>query len=73
MPTITVRISEEEKKKLLKQGTSLSKSVREALRIYLNTNRSRELFKKLEELQEKNLIRTGTEKEVRLIREDRNR
>jgi hypothetical protein len=72
MPTITVRISAEEKKKLLQHG-ELSKSVREAVQLYLSTNRSRELLARLEELQEKNPVRTTASSEVRLINEDRKR
>jgi uncharacterized protein (DUF1778 family) len=72
LPTITVRISEEEKKKLLQHG-ELSKSVRDAVRLYLNSERSRELLAKLDEIQKKNPVRTTTAKEVRLINEDRKR
>jgi hypothetical protein len=72
MPTITVRISEEEKKKLLQRG-ELSKSVREAVKLYLDADRSRELLARLEELQRKNPVKTTTSKEVRMINEDRNR
>ncbi|MDV3277237.1 MAG: hypothetical protein LYZ69_02070 [Nitrososphaerales archaeon] len=72
MPTITVRISEEEKKRLLKQGT-LSQSVREALELYLNTKKSRELIGKLEALQRRDPIETTSADEVRLINEDRKR
>jgi hypothetical protein len=72
MPTITVRISEEEKKKLLQHG-DLSKSVREAVRLYLNAERSRQLLTRLEELQRKNPVKTTTSKEVRMINEDRTR
>lgn len=72
MPTITVRISEEEKKKLMQRG-ELSKSVRDAVKLYLNTDRSRELLAKLDELQKKNPVRTTTAKEVRLISEGRKR
>lgn len=72
MPTITVRISDEEKKRLLKHG-SLSKSVREALELYLNTRKSEELIRSLERLQRKNKMRTTTAEEVRLIGEDRRR
>ena len=72
MPTITVRISDEDKKRLLKRG-KLSNSVREALELYLNTAKSRELIAKLEELQRKNPIRTTPAEEVRMINEDRNR
>ncbi len=70
MPTITVRISEEERKKLLRHG-SISSSVRDALRLYLDTKKSEELLRKLEQLQAKNPIATTTREEVRLIREDR--
>ena len=72
MPTITVRISEEEKKKLLQHG-ELSKSVREAVKLYLDADRSRELLARLEELQRKNPVKTTSNKEVRMINEDRNR
>jgi hypothetical protein len=72
MPSITVRISDEEKKRLLKHG-KLSKSVREALELYLNTARSRDLIAKLEELQQKNQIRTTSAEEIKMINEDRKR
>jgi Arc/MetJ-type ribon-helix-helix transcriptional regulator len=72
MPTITVRISEEERRDLLKRG-SLSETVREAIELYLNTRKSQELIKKLEKLQRENAIRTTTAEEVRLINEDRKR
>jgi hypothetical protein len=72
MPTITVRISDEEKKRLLKHG-ALSKSVREALELYLSTRKSDELIGKLERLQQKNRIITTTAEEVRLINKDRRR
>jgi hypothetical protein len=72
MPTITVRISEEEKRRLLKQG-ALSRSVREALELYLNTKKSRELIGKLEQLQRKNPVGTTSADEVKLIAEDRKR
>ena len=72
MPTITVRISDEEKKRLLRHG-ELSKSVREALELYLNARKSQELIGKLEVLQQKNPIRTTSAEEVRLIKQDRKR
>jgi hypothetical protein len=72
MPTITVRVSDEEKRRLLKHG-ALSKSVREALELYLSTRKSDELIGKLEKLQQKNQIRTTTAEEVMLINEDRGR
>lgn len=72
MPTISVRISEKEKKELAQYG-SLSNSIREALRLYLDSKRSRQLLRKLEELQRKNPVKTTKLQEVRLIKEDRNR
>ena len=72
MPTITVRVSDEEKRRLLKHG-ALSKSVREALELYLSTRKSDELIGRLEKLQRKNRMRTTTAEEVRLINEDRRR
>jgi hypothetical protein len=72
MPTITVRISDEEKRRLLEYGP-LSKSVREALKLYLNSTRSQELIEKLEKLQKKNAIRTTPAEEVRMIDQDRGR
>ncbi|MBI2126786.1 MAG: hypothetical protein HYU02_05680 [Thaumarchaeota archaeon] len=72
MPTISVRISEKEKKELVQYG-SLSNSIREALRLYLDSKKSRQLLRKLEELQRKNPVKTTKLQEVRLIKEDRNR
>ncbi len=72
MPTITISISDEEKKRLLKHGT-ISKSVREALELYLSAKKSDELIQSLEKLQRKNKLRTTTAEEVRLINEDRRR
>ncbi|MBI2185181.1 MAG: hypothetical protein HYU39_09515 [Thaumarchaeota archaeon] len=72
MPTISVRISEKEKKELVQYGR-LSNSIREALRLYLNVKKSQRLLHNLEELQRKNPVKTTTLEEVRLIKEDRNR
>ncbi len=72
MPTITVRISEEEKKRLLRHG-KLSKSVREALTLYLNIKKSQDIIGKLDKLQQKNPVRTTSAEEVSLINEDRKR
>ena len=72
MPTISVRISEKEKKALVQYGR-LSNSIREALQLYLNTKKSQQLLRKLEELQRKNPVKTTTLAEVRLLEEDRNR
>ena len=72
MPTISVRISEREKEKLLRYG-ELSTSIREALKLYLDSKKSLEHLRKLEELQRKNSIQTTSAEEVRLIKEDRTR
>jgi hypothetical protein len=70
MPTMSVRISEEEMKRLLKYGP-LSMSVRDALRLYLDARESQQSFSKSKELQKRNPIRTTTSEEVRMIKEDR--
>jgi hypothetical protein len=70
MPTVSVRLTEEEKKELLEYG-GLSKGVREGVRLYLKAQKSREIFRKLEDLQRKNPVTTTSEKEVELIRQDR--
>ena len=72
MPTITVRISEEEKRKLLERG-ELSKSVREAVKLYINSDKTRKLLARLDQLQKRNPVQTTTSKEVSLINEDRKR
>ncbi len=70
--TVCVRISEEEKQQLKKYG-NLSRTIREAMKLFLTTKKSDELLSKLGELQAKNPIMTTTEQTVKLIREDRNR
>jgi uncharacterized protein YlbG (UPF0298 family) len=70
--TVCVRISDEEKRQLQKYG-KLSDTLREAMKLYLNTKKSDELLHKLADLQAKNPIKMSTEEIVRLIREDRNR
>jgi len=70
--TVCVRISDEEKRPLQKYG-KLSDTLREAMKLYLNTTKSDELLRKLADLQAKNPIKTTTEDEVMMIRADRNR
>ena len=72
MTTVCVRITEEEKRELIKYG-SLSHTLREAMKLYLNTKKYEDVLAKLKELQAKNPIKTTTEEEVKMIREDRNR
>ena len=72
MKSVSVRISEEEKRQLKKYG-KLSDTLREGMKLYLNKKKSDELLCKLEKLQSENKIKTSTEEEVKLIREDRKR
>ena len=70
MSMVSVRISQEEKRQLQKYG-KLSDTLRQAMKLYLNNKKSEELFSKLEKLQAENPIKTSTEQEVKLIKEDR--
>ena len=72
MKTVSVRISEEEKRQLKKYG-KLSDTLREGMKLYLNKKKSDELLFKLEKLQSESQIKTSIEEEVKLIREDRER
>lgn len=72
MTTVSVRISEEEKRQLLKYG-NLSDSLREGLKLYLGKRKTERLLGKLEALQAKNRVRGTASAEVKMIREDRNR
>jgi len=72
MKTVSVRISEEEKRQLKKYG-NLSDTLREGMKLYLNKKKSDELLRKLEKLQSESQIKTSIEEEVKLIREDRER
>jgi len=72
MTTVCVRITEEEKRELMKYG-SLSTILRDAIKLYVNTKKSEEVLAKLGELQAKNPVKLTTEEIVRSIREDRNR
>jgi Arc/MetJ-type ribon-helix-helix transcriptional regulator len=72
MPTVSVRISDEDKKRLLRYG-NLSKSIREALELYFREKKSQEAFRKLAALQRENPIALDPDEIVKLIREDRSR
>ncbi len=72
MKTVSVRISEEEKRQLRKYG-KLSDTLREGMKLYLNKKKTDELLCKLEKLQSESQIKTSIEEEVKLIREDRER
>jgi hypothetical protein len=72
MTTVSVRISEEEKKELLRYGR-LSDSVRKGLRLYLREKKSEEVLRRLEKLQAENPVKTSVTTDLRQIREDRRR
>ncbi len=72
MPTVSVRISEEQKNALLKYGP-LSSSIRDALRLYLDSKRSDQLLLTLRDMQREDRVRTTSVEDARLIREDRGR
>ena len=70
--SVSVRISEEEKRQLKKYG-KLSDILREGMKLYINKKKTDELLCKLEKLQSESQIKTSIEEEVKLIREDRER
>ena len=72
MATISVRVSEEEKKELEEYG-SVSEAVREGLNLYLKRKKTGKIFRRLEQLQERDRAKTTSVEEVELIREDRKR
>lgn len=72
MPTISVRLSEEERKRLVKYGP-ISKVVKESLKVFLNDKTRAETLKRLNELQRENVIKIKTEDDLRMIKEDRRR
>jgi hypothetical protein len=69
--TITVRLSEKERKELAKHG-KISEVVREALSLYLREKNSRRIISRLKELQKFSLGSTIQE-DLRLMRADRDR
>jgi len=69
--TITVRLSEKEKKELAKHG-KISEVVREALSLYLREKNSRRIISRLKELQ-KVPVRSSIQEDLGLIRADRDR
>ncbi|HYB03414.1 MAG TPA: hypothetical protein VED17_03055 [Nitrososphaerales archaeon] len=71
MPTVTVRLSEKEKRELLKRAKTLSSGIREGINLYVRNEKRREILERLGELQRKNRIHYKPQDVVRLIREDR--
>lgn len=69
--TITVRLSEKERKELTKHGR-ISDVVREALSLYLRERNSRKIISRLKDLQ-KSPLRSTIQQDLRMIRADRDR
>jgi len=69
--TLTVRLSEREKRELQKHGT-LSDVVREAIRLYLRTKNSKRTISRLKKLQKEPISSTISD-DLKLIRADRDR
>lgn len=70
--SITIRLSEEELRELKKHGR-ISDVVRRALRLYMQSESRRQAVMRLRELQSSVKVRTTTEEDLRLLREDRER
>jgi Arc/MetJ-type ribon-helix-helix transcriptional regulator len=69
--TITVRLSEKQRKELAKHGR-ISDVVRDALSLYLREKNSRRIIGRLKELQ-KSPVTSTIQEDLRLIRADRDR
>jgi Arc/MetJ-type ribon-helix-helix transcriptional regulator len=69
--TITVRLSEKERKELSRHG-KISDVVRDALSLYLREKNSRRIIGRLRELQ-KSPVQSTIQEDLRLIRADRDR
>jgi Arc/MetJ-type ribon-helix-helix transcriptional regulator len=69
--TITVRLSDKERKELAKHG-KISEVVRDALNLYLQEKNSKRIISRLRELQ-KTPVRSMIQEDLRLIRADRDR
>src|SRR3972149_7030491 len=65
MTTISVRLTEDEKKNLKKHG-EISKVVRDAITTYLASSKSKETIKRLEELQKTDRAKTTSQQETLL-------
>lgn len=70
MPTISVRISEKEKEKLLLHG-NLSEAVRQAIDDFIKEEESSKVLRKLADLHRKNPVQVDVEEIVEIIREGR--
>ena len=70
MPTISVRITDEERKKLLKYGP-VSDTVRDAIDFYLAERKRREFVLRLKQFQAEHPVKVDPDEIVRIIREGR--
>jgi Arc/MetJ-type ribon-helix-helix transcriptional regulator len=70
--SITVRLTPEEINEIKRHGR-VSDVVRQAIHLYIQTQRSREAIEELKRLQASSSIQTTAEDDLRLIREDRQR
>ncbi|HKT22770.1 MAG TPA: hypothetical protein VJR06_09215 [Nitrososphaerales archaeon] len=71
MPTISVRLTEEERRSLLTYGP-LSSTVREALEMYVKERRRLEAVDELERYQKQHPVHVSVDDIVKAIREGRN-
>lgn len=72
MATLTVRLSDKEKKELLQYG-SISQGLREGIRLYVKTKKRQAALRKLAELQKRYPVKASSSEIVEMIREDRRR
>ena len=72
MPIISVRISGEEKEQMLRNG-GVTRVVREAIKLYLQEYRRREVLKKPGELQSHKPVKATTLEDLQMIKKDRSR
>jgi hypothetical protein len=70
MPIISVRITDEERKKLLSYGP-LSDTLREAINLYVRNEKSREFVEKLKQFQRENPVKVDPDEIVKIIRAGR--
>ena len=71
MPTISVRLTEEERARLEKYGP-LSETVRQAIEMYVKDKKRREFVRELAKFQKEHPVHVDPEDIVRIIREGRN-
>ena len=70
MPIISVRITDDERKRLLKYGP-LSSTVRDALDLYAKERRRREVVDELVKFQKEHPVHVDPEEIVRIVRKGR--